>query len=339
MKKPLFSIVIPCYNVEKYLKIAIQSILLQPFENWEIILIDDGSTDLTRSIIKQYAEMDSRIYSYFQENKGVSEARNFGIKHASGMYIYFCDADDTISNNLLLYLANVLVKESPDLFVFGYRKVDSNYSILRERIPKQSRLYKGNIEIGQLFLFLEDNELFNPPWNKLYKLDLIIQNKLEFPPLSLGEDAVFNYSFFQNMNSIHLIAKSMYTYVSLRAGSATEHQSRFQPVVFDVLNKQKELTMHKLGLDTSIVYETDLISAAYDLLKKLLCHGDISQTKITKIRDLRKQIVSRYGFIGVMLRCSQKNSIKLFLLYNIHIFNFILKLQSAYINIRYKLKK
>lgn len=150
MKEPLFSIVIPCYNVEKYLEGAIQSVLVQSFKDWEIILIDDGSKDSTATIIESYAKIDSRIHSYFQMNKGVSEARNLGIKYASGKYVYFFDADDIIDNGLLTYLANLLFEESPDLIVFGYRKVDSNKKVIRRRTPKENRLYKGDKALGSL---------------------------------------------------------------------------------------------------------------------------------------------------------------------------------------------
>jgi len=333
MKKPLFSIVIPCYNVEKYLEGAIQSVLVQSFKDWEIILIDDGSKDSTATIIESYAKIDSRIHSYFQMNKGVSEARNLGIKYASGKYVYFFDADDIIDNGLLTYLANLLFEESPDLIVFGYRKVDSNKKVIRRRTPKENRLYKGDKALGNLLLALEDNELFNPPWNKLYKLDIIIQNKISFSALTLGEDAVFNYCFFRKLNTIYSVAKPLYTYVTMRNGSATKRQNKFQLLVFNTLNEQKKITMNKFGLNTDMVYETASIVACYDLMKRAFLQRDSLKSTVTNMKKIRKQSIVKYGFWGTILRCSIKNKIKLFLIYHIQLFKFILCLQLLYLKL------
>ncbi|MFD1466069.1 glycosyltransferase family 2 protein [Lapidilactobacillus mulanensis] len=334
MEKPLFSIVVPCYNIEEYLIGSMESILSQPFKDWEVILVDDGSTDATGAMIKSFTEMDPRIHYYSQVNKGVSVARNIGIEHAIGEYIYFLDADDTISDRLLTQLSIEVAEEKPDLIVFGYDKIGPNLEILRRRIPKQNKLYQDKDAIGDLFIFLENNELFNPPWNKLYRLNLLVQNNIKFPPLAVGEDAVFNYIFFRFLESAYVIAEPLYNYLTLREGSATENENFPELSAFTFLDDQKKQTMNQLGLNTSGVYETDLIVAYYNLFKKSFLRKDISRVLDIKITLFKEQVTSHYQLHDLILRISKKNNIKLFLLYHTHLFRIILVLQSILIKVK-----
>ena len=115
MDDNLISIIIPVYNVEKYLKKCINSVINQSHKNLEIILIDDGSTDKSGIILDEYAKIDERIKVYHKKNGGLSSARNYGIKRSNGNYICFIDSDDFISKYMIENLLNNLLKTQSDI--------------------------------------------------------------------------------------------------------------------------------------------------------------------------------------------------------------------------------
>lgn len=123
---PLFSFIIPVYNVEKYLNQCVDSILNQEYKNFEVILVDDGSKDNSGKICDEYVNKDERVRVFHKENGGVSVARNYGIQKATGKYILFVDSDDYIESNSLTQLANTVEKEEYDLiFLKGYKIYDN----------------------------------------------------------------------------------------------------------------------------------------------------------------------------------------------------------------------
>ena len=118
-----FSVIIPCYNVEKYIENTVQIVLNQTYKDFEVILIDDGSKDSTLAILNNLKETDDRIKVFTQPNKGVSYTRNRGIDIAKGEYIYFLDADDEIKNTLFEEADKALIKKSIGVFSFGYKVI------------------------------------------------------------------------------------------------------------------------------------------------------------------------------------------------------------------------
>ena len=127
---PLISIIIPVYNVEKYLDKCINSVLMQTYKNIEILLINDGSTDSSGQICESYAKKDSRIKVIHKENGGLSDARNVGIEHSTGSYIMFVDSDDYIDCNMASVLYNLLNSTNSDMAICNCTKVDEEYNML-----------------------------------------------------------------------------------------------------------------------------------------------------------------------------------------------------------------
>lgn len=121
-----FSILIPVYNVDRYLSFCLDSICSQSYTNFEVIAVNDGSTDQSAEILQKYADKDKRIVVINSENKGVSAARNIAIEKASGVYVWMVDADDLIAPDALLTLSNVIQKTSPDIVTFRYQKLYKN---------------------------------------------------------------------------------------------------------------------------------------------------------------------------------------------------------------------
>lgn len=121
MESNVVSVIVPVYNAEKYIKECVQSVLSQTYKDWELILVDDGSTDCSGTFCDQFAQVDSRISVIHQENAGVTRARAKGVFSSTGNFVYFLDADDTIENDTLEYMV-ALFNDDIDLVVTDYKK-------------------------------------------------------------------------------------------------------------------------------------------------------------------------------------------------------------------------
>lgn len=171
---PLFSIIIPMYNVEDYLDKSIESILEQDNDDWEVILIDDGSTDRSVSIAQHYAQLNKNIKFFSQKNSGVSEARNYGIREAKGSYILFLDPDDYFDVKLLSVLKNQIIKfKNAQIFVFDYLEFDNN----TEQKINASNFSTQSIRYGEVV------------WNKAYSRSLFEKNNVTFQKGMRYEDS------------------------------------------------------------------------------------------------------------------------------------------------------
>lgn len=161
----LISIIVPVYNVELYLDKCIQSILAQSYPNFELLLIDDGSSDGSKEICDKYAKLDSRIRVFHRINGGVSSARNAGLEKAKGDWIAFIDADDWVFPNFLSdFVANL--ENNVDLYIQGY--VDSN----NDKFVKDNRYWVSSdliVELDDVYL----GQLYGFVWNKLFKSSII----------------------------------------------------------------------------------------------------------------------------------------------------------------------
>ena len=202
----LISVVVPCYNVEKYLEKCVQSIVCQTYTNLEIILVDDGSKDSTPELCDKLALTDSRIKVVHKTNCGVSEARNTGIDVASGKYITFFDSDDWIEFDTIKIAYEKIIANSLDLIVWGYTAdfVDDKENILKSNICA----VKGVCEKNKATVLTQNYSLglSGYVWNKIYSLDIIRNNKILFKSdISLYEDLLFNAQYYMCCKKIEFI--------------------------------------------------------------------------------------------------------------------------------------
>ena len=175
--RPLFTVVMPAYGVEKYLAKAVESIESQTFQEWELIIVEDGSPDKTGSLAEKLKEKDARIrVIHHEQNKGLSEARNTGIQHATGRYIWFMDPDDTVDMDLLQQVADSLEKNRAKLVVFGhleeYYNEDGSFAYAHEIRPEE-KYFTDIEEIHNYMIRLEQETIYGYAWNKVYDLDYI----------------------------------------------------------------------------------------------------------------------------------------------------------------------
>lgn len=202
---PKISVIVPVYNAEKTLHKCIDSILGQSYKDWELLLIDDGSTDASAAICDEYAQLDNRIRAFHKQNGGVSSARNIGLDNAEGEWITFVDSDDFLADNALEIVDWNVVNEDFLLFPFYYRYIDGG-----------SKVYSlGTIgEIDYLDSFLKEElgeMIFRTPWSKLFKRDII--DSLRFNEnIKCGEDTLFVLSYLYRINRCRIYDTPFYVF-------------------------------------------------------------------------------------------------------------------------------
>lgn len=216
-----FSIIIPVYKVEDYLHKCVNSILAQNFEDFEIILVNDGSPDSCPSICDQYAIKDNRIKVLHKQNEGSSAARNDGIKVANGEYLIFVDSDDYWEgNNALKSIHKRLYNNSTDLLLFGYKNLNvrtGKFSIAKENYT--SSLLSG-VKTDDVIAYLFDNNLFpGSAWVTVTRRELIIINNIFFEKGIVAEDTDWLINLFSFVKSIDSVDDIFYVYLKNRANS------------------------------------------------------------------------------------------------------------------------
>ncbi|WP_088041618.1 glycosyltransferase family A protein [Bacillus sp. EAC] len=274
MQTPFLSIVIPVYNAEHTISRAIKSITSQNIKNFEIIIVNDGSTDQSFEICNKISLDDQRIKLYNIENSGVSCARNLGIEQAKGKYITFLDADDYYSVNFFNVITSEIEKDT-QLLIFGY-------NIVRDGVFKASRIplnesanFSNEYEFRNTAVSLIGNEMINAPWNKVYLTSYIKNNKIKFPTeIDIGEDLSFNLLVVKSISFVKVCNQALVNY-TVKKGEGLV--SRFRPnrleIRISLLNQIKEtldywgvLSENQSMLDRLFV--RDFMASFIDLYKK-----------------------------------------------------------------------
>lgn len=176
MTEPLVSIIIPVYNVEKYLDKCLTTVVFQNYDNLQIILVDDGSTDNSLSICKRWSSKDERIEVYSKKNGGLSDTRNYGLRYAKGEYISFVDSDDWISLNMISKMVNVFSENDVDMVTCQFITVNNGNAKLFFHQDKKLNIIDRK---GMFKLLLEDNNMTSHVWRKMYKRNLIPKDVFE----------------------------------------------------------------------------------------------------------------------------------------------------------------
>ncbi|MDY4690031.1 MAG: glycosyltransferase family 2 protein [Alphaproteobacteria bacterium] len=200
------SVIIPCYNVAKYLEQCLDSVLKQTFQDFEVICVNDGSTDKSLEILQQYAEKDARIKIIDQENKGAGAARNKGLDVAQGEYISFVDSDDFIDKDFLQILFNNIEKAQTDISCCNFYKIKSDKDIhSKEQNKNSNKLYINSIEA-----LITSNKISYSVWNKLYRASIL--KDIKFDENNFYEDWIFIALLFPKIKSVCSISNKLYGY-------------------------------------------------------------------------------------------------------------------------------
>lgn len=260
---PKVSVIVPIYNVEKYLEKCINSLLSQTLEDIQIILVNDGSKDNSGNIAKEYEKNNKdRVIYVEKENGGLSDARNYGLKYATGDFIAFLDSDDYIEKNAYEEMYNKVIEENAD-----YVECDFIWEFPNKiRVDKQYP-YKNKKEMLSFVRVVA--------WNKLIKRQLITDNNLEFPKGLRYEDVEFTYKLIPFINKFAYVDKPFIHYVQ-RKGSIANVQNERTAEIFTVLDNVIEF------YKKNNIYEKYRDELEYNYARYLLCS---SLKRMCKIND------------------------------------------------------
>lgn len=240
----MISIIVPVYQAKKSLKRCIDSIITQSYQDLEIILVDDGSTDGSERICDLYAEIDHRVTVIHKENEGVSAARNTGIFHAVGQYVQFVDSDDYLEKNCCELLLQSVDNSKAELAVCGYHHWFYGRDV--EKIPEGNETLLTS-KMKTEWLTLYEQGYWNMPWNKLYRRDCI---KGWFDTsMSLGEDLMFNLEYVSDITRIVFVAKPLYHYLQNENESSLSSKKRQDKIEISlrIRNAMKEFYRERTG--------------------------------------------------------------------------------------------
>lgn len=235
---PAISVIVPVYNKEKCLRRCLDSLLAQTFSGFELLLVDDGSTDSSGDVCDEYAIRDERIRVVHEENGGVSRARNAGIENAQGECLMFVDADDCVEAG---YLESLLPRQDED---FVMDSSDDRSPAFEDGVHDGKEMVETALSGWQILC----------PWGKLFKADVLKKHRLRFDEaISLGEDTLFNLEYLLHASSLRTSSSREYHYAHEVHGSLSKQACPFRDA------KYKALRVHALGRLLAEKYDDPLM--------------------------------------------------------------------------------
>ena len=260
-----FSIIVPVYNVEKYLKECVESLLSQTFKDFELILVDDGATDNSGAICDEFAQKDVRVKVIHKENGGLSDARNTGLCSAQGKYVIFIDSDDYISTTDFLEKIYQKTQKGTDIICYKFKKYfddTKTFSKCSFEIPEMQDCYDLANNIQQL---VQNDAFYCSVWTKAVKTSILKDNNIYFEKGLLGEDQIWYYQVLLNSKSIDGINEDFLIYRQ-RANSITTSwkMKNLTDCIYVVEKSYNEISESKIDLT--------LKTALYNSLAKLYCN-------------------------------------------------------------------
>lgn len=291
---PLISVIVPVYNVEKYLERCLESIVKQNYNNYEVIIINDGSTDNSQNIIETYALKYTMINAYSRENKGLLYTRVDGVNKAKGKYIMFVDSDDWLENNALRVFANEIDK-------YDYDIIRANYNIfLGEKIQKVNDLKQDVISKEQLnqklYKKLMTTDSFNNVWRQVIKKEIIDIDSID-TTICMGEDIIFNLACYKNVNNMKILNDNVYNYrINSSSINQTISTKRLTNNIEDLFKVYKKLTQEMILLknkeNIKLAYIRYLKKANYALLR-LVCNCNDNELISKKIDEVFEKDITK----------------------------------------------
>ena len=242
----LLSIVIPAYKTEAYIAECLDSILSTASNDFEVLVVDDGSPDSCSDIVRSYMDADSRVKLCRQPNSGPSIARNNGLHAATGQYIYFMDSDDRMTENGLQSILNSIQNRSSDLLFFEYELIDESGELLgRDPLTSEYPEADAFVKQEQVLRLLADNRLRDYAWRYVAHRSLYLDNGIEFPVNCYFEDLATTYRLVMNAQSILFSQKVILQYRQRRGsivhGSASTRLRSFEDADVLVTKRAKEI--------------------------------------------------------------------------------------------------
>lgn len=241
-KRPFISVVIPVYNVEKHLEKAVDSILRQEVQDFEIILVDDCSPDGCPQLCDKLAAREDKItVIHHKKNQGLSIARNTGLKQAVGKYIWFMDSDDYVEPGLFTAVKDAVQKNPAEITVFGLTEdyYDARDNLNHSKVIRlEQKYFTDRIALRKYVIELEKQTLYGYAWNKIYDLDYLKKTGLQFEKITLIEDILFNVKYCMDIDRMNVLSFCSYHYNKRMDSSLT---SKFVPEYYKLHKKRIDL--------------------------------------------------------------------------------------------------
>lgn len=250
--KPIISIIIPVYNVKAYVGKCLNSIKRQKYENLDIIIVDDGSTDESGKICDEFVKNETRARVFHKKNGGLSDARNYGIKKAKGEIIAFVDSDDFVQEEFISAMYENMVENNVDVVVCGY-----------DLIKPKKEMMSGKAATIKLLTKQENVDIV--AWNKLYKKSLFVNNNLWFPEGKKHEDTLVVYKILAQAKKVSYLDKSLYCYVE-RKESIMKTGKIEERLMMRELAAEEAIEYFKNDKDLRQAAEVSLLLAKYAYL-------------------------------------------------------------------------
>lgn len=304
----------PIYNVARYLRRSIDSVLKQTFKGFELILVDDGSTDASPSILDEYKD-NPRVNVIHKKNSGSGPSRNAGLDVAKGQYVYFMDPDDWLEGEMLRDNYELIRKESPDILLFG------SYDHFGNRVTSQNLddefLQSKNSFLERFPQLFKKNVMYTV-WNKIYKKSFLLKYNLRFGSERSGQDYVFNIKVYDKVNTMLVTNKKYYHYVIQRKDSAT---TNFRKDMFD-LYKHEQIELINF-IENNNIRAKDIINDRWYFMLNNSWRRALSQKNLRKSNAYTKNILSEYSknkYIQIKYLTKFKWKIKYLLFFKSHIY-------------------
>lgn len=313
----LISVIVPVYNVEKYVGKCLDSIINQSYKNLEIIVINDGSKDNSLKIIKEYEKKDNRIIVIDRDNGGLSEARNSGINIANGNYYMFIDSDDFVDEKMIEILYNNLKEYDKKISICNrYYYYENGVKKLRFQ---NDNLIKNLGKKDSLIDLINCYDFDMSAWAKLYKSELFKQ--IRFPVGKLSEDYYIMYQLFDLSNGVVYDSRPLLFYLQQRKGSITKNNKIIKDYICASKNQKDYITSHYQDL---VKYANSAYCLSYfTVYNKLILNGGVPDREF-KIE--MKKIVKKYAkyvYRNTYVNCTRK--IQIFIYRYFYIFyNFLM---------------
>lgn len=251
----LVSIVVPIYNMEQYLDRCLESVVNQTYERLEILLVDDGSTDSSSTVCDRWAAADSRITVIHKQNGGLGMARNTGLDHASGDYIFFLDSDDYVDTTLVEKCIRSVCKHNAEIVLFGRYNVYENGTVTLGTVKAGRQLYRGSEIQTEILpsLFTYELGFGVSAWSRMYSVKFLKNNALRFVSEReiISEDAFFSLPLFAAASAVSIVPESLYYYCRRDSSLSRRYQAGRQERndIFLVKSLEK---VEELGLPEAV---------------------------------------------------------------------------------------
>ena len=312
MNEPLVSVVIPIYNVEKYLDRCIESVVKQTYKNLEIILVDDGATDSCPQKCDEWATKDSRIRVVHKVNAGLGMARNTGIDNATGKYIFFFDSDDYVDLTIVEKCVISATENNSDVVAFGRNDVYDDGKVVPYSIKAAKSVYSGTEILKDVLpsMFSYGMGFGVSAWGKMYDLELLKRLNKRFVSEReiISEDAYFAIDLYPDVNTVSLVCEDLYFYCKRDNSLSRVYNSERQKKNDLFYIKTVELAKSK-GLSIDIIkyvavrYQMYTISAM-----KQVCLSDLDEKqKNAELKKIFKGEILRSTLTKDIISCQSKS--------------------------------